>query len=215
MITPIETEYAGHRFRSRLEARWAVFLDYLGMPWEYEPQGYLIGPEKRAYLPDFYLPKIGTWIEVKGAAAQLDTGLLLDAVHPSHGIGRPDGYGTTKLLVLGPVPVPHQAYMHTLITGAPSQCGSRCNASAPTFVNAVFWSLPREFPAQTADVTTDQVAALREMGALIEQIGRPVHVPPSGDLTAAIPNRMLRIDAMVDAALTAARSARFEHGESA
>lgn len=213
MITPIETEYAGHRFRSRLEARWATFLDYLGMPWEYEPQGYLVGEKKRAYLPDFYLPKIGTWVEVKGTSDQLDLDLLVDAVHPTYGIGRPDGYGITKMLILGPVPVPRQAYMHTLITGAPSSCGSRCTASAPTFVNALFWSLPREFPAQAADVTADQVAALREMGALIEQIGRPVHAPPAGDLTAAVPNRMLRVDAMVDAALVAARSARFEHGE--
>jgi hypothetical protein len=50
---PIETRYAGRRFRSRLEARWAVFFKHLGIPWEYEPQGYVI--DGRPYLPDFKL----------------------------------------------------------------------------------------------------------------------------------------------------------------
>ena len=41
MITPIETIYKGYRFRSRLEARWAVFMDACGADWEYEPEGIL------------------------------------------------------------------------------------------------------------------------------------------------------------------------------
>lgn len=41
MITPIETIYKGYRFRSRLEARWAVFMDACGADWEYEPEGML------------------------------------------------------------------------------------------------------------------------------------------------------------------------------
>jgi hypothetical protein len=39
-LQPIETRYKGYRFRSRLEARWAVFLDAIGAEWEYEKQGY-------------------------------------------------------------------------------------------------------------------------------------------------------------------------------
>lgn len=39
-IKPIETYYNGYRFRSRLEARWAVFFDALGVRYEYEPEGY-------------------------------------------------------------------------------------------------------------------------------------------------------------------------------
>ncbi len=34
----IETEYNG--FRSRQEARWAVFFNSMGVPWEYEKEGY-------------------------------------------------------------------------------------------------------------------------------------------------------------------------------
>lgn len=36
----IVTEYGGYKFRSRLEARWTVFLDAVREPWEYEVEGY-------------------------------------------------------------------------------------------------------------------------------------------------------------------------------
>ena len=39
-IRAIETRYNGYRFRSRLEARWAVFFDTLGIRYEYEPEGF-------------------------------------------------------------------------------------------------------------------------------------------------------------------------------
>ena len=32
-IKAIETSYKGYLFRSRLEARWAVFFDALGLVW--------------------------------------------------------------------------------------------------------------------------------------------------------------------------------------
>src|SRR6478752_8276107 len=52
MIKPIQTTYRGYRFRSRLEARWAVFFDALGLRWEYEPEGFVL-PSGKHYLPDF------------------------------------------------------------------------------------------------------------------------------------------------------------------
>ncbi len=51
-IKAIETIYNGYRFRSRLEARWAVFFDALGIKYEYEKEGYDLG-ELGWYLPDF------------------------------------------------------------------------------------------------------------------------------------------------------------------
>lgn len=63
-IKPIETNYNGYRFRSRLEARWAVFFDVLGIEWEYEKEGYDLDGIK--YLPDFWLPKYQYWFEIKG-----------------------------------------------------------------------------------------------------------------------------------------------------
>lgn len=63
---PIETAYRGCRFRSRLEARHAVFLDTLGVPWSYEIEGFELGGIR--YLPDFWLPEQGCWVEVKPCA---------------------------------------------------------------------------------------------------------------------------------------------------
>lgn len=60
----IQTHYNGYHFRSRLEARWAVFFDALGVRYEYEPEGYELSNGLR-YLPDFYLPEQDVFIEVK------------------------------------------------------------------------------------------------------------------------------------------------------
>lgn len=77
-VRAIETRYAGCRFRSRLEARWAVFFDALCIGWEYEPQGYIL-PSGRWYLPDFRLTECGTWVEVKGNLSSITDDELLDA----------------------------------------------------------------------------------------------------------------------------------------
>lgn len=59
----IETIYRGIRFRSRNEARWGLFLDQLGVPFEYEPEGFELNGLR--YLPDFYLTDQKIWAEVK------------------------------------------------------------------------------------------------------------------------------------------------------
>ena len=60
----LETLYRGVKYRSRTEARWAVFLDELRIAYNYEPEGLDLGGEW--YLPDFWLPQPGVWLEVKG-----------------------------------------------------------------------------------------------------------------------------------------------------
>lgn len=68
-MKPIDTLYKSNFFRSRLEARWAVFFDALGVSYDYEPQGFK--HEGEYYLPDFYLPgcylrhKKGLYLEIK------------------------------------------------------------------------------------------------------------------------------------------------------
>lgn len=59
----IETTYRGFLFRSRLEARWAIFFDKMRIDWAYEPEGYEL-PTGR-YLPDFYLTAENIYLEVK------------------------------------------------------------------------------------------------------------------------------------------------------
>jgi hypothetical protein len=60
----IKTRYKGIEFRSKLEARWAVFFDHYGMRWEYEKQSFRL-KNNTAYCPDFYLPELSCYIEVK------------------------------------------------------------------------------------------------------------------------------------------------------
>lgn len=63
MIKAIETVYNGYKFRSRLEARWAVFFDTLSIEYQYEPEGFDM--DGTWYLPDFWMPKWDCWIEIK------------------------------------------------------------------------------------------------------------------------------------------------------
>lgn len=116
-IKAIETRYAGHRFRSRLEARWAVFFDTLGIKWEYEPQGFHIGPypacetdsglyiRERDYLPDFLLTDCGTWVEVKGNGNDLDRDLMRAAAVELPRMPHRIEAGP-RLMILGPIPSP-------------------------------------------------------------------------------------------------------------
>lgn len=63
-LKAIETYYNGYRFRSRLEARWAVFFDAMSWRYRYEPEGFVL-PSGLYYLPDFYLPDFNWWFEIK------------------------------------------------------------------------------------------------------------------------------------------------------
>lgn len=59
----IETEFDGYKFRSRLEARWAVYFQAMRIEYVYEPEGYQQGKIK--YLPDFWIPLFQCFAEVK------------------------------------------------------------------------------------------------------------------------------------------------------
>lgn len=69
-LKAIETKYAGRKFRSRVEARWAVFFEHLKLRWDYEAEGYDLDGE--FYLPDFILPDLKLYIEVKGVEPNED-----------------------------------------------------------------------------------------------------------------------------------------------
>lgn len=102
-MNAIETVYRGYRFRSRLEARWAVFFDELEVEWQYEPEGFDL-PSGR-YLPDFFVPMhkcwslaqkypgAGYWVEVKGKSPdQREVNLLCELAAAT---------GHTSYLVIG------------------------------------------------------------------------------------------------------------------
>lgn len=89
----IETKYKGYRFRSRLEARWAVFFDHMKIKFEYEPEGYELGNGER-YLPDFWLPDFHVFVEIKPEKpADIENSKASKLVH---------GLGKALWLVWGP-----------------------------------------------------------------------------------------------------------------
>lgn len=120
-IQAIQTRYRGCHFRSRLEARWAVFFDALEIDWQYEPQGFIVsgccyGPEDQVdetpYLPDFYLPHSETWVEVKGDTSSVNWQMYADAIDWGGCLPgvEASGWTTRGLLILGEIPhVPHEA----------------------------------------------------------------------------------------------------------
>jgi hypothetical protein len=118
-VRPIPTRYAGCHFRSRLEARWAVFFDQLGIQWEYELEGFEVGPEhdRRNYLPDFWLPGENCWAEIKSGSPDFE-----DIVKMHYGCipdyGLPGNKHGVRLLLLGSIPNPNvldSVWHHTIV----------------------------------------------------------------------------------------------------
>lgn len=182
-VKAIETRYAGCQFRSRLEARWAVFFDNLDIRWEYEPQGFtsVFGTP---YLPDFHLPGDDLWVEVKGRRDPSGVARAIEVV--DH--GALPGYG---LVLLGSIPRPvrdglpafpvlvyHEGVLH--------EWASFSRGSA--------WSWGRRGGAWTAHWDASPIPPIAPFA---HRVVRPEDI----------------LSPRVNRALEAARSARFEHGE--
>jgi hypothetical protein len=71
----LEANYNGVLFRSRLEARWAIYFDALKIKWVYEPECVILSNGQK-YTPDFYLPDYDLYVEIKP-----DMECLLDDYH--------------------------------------------------------------------------------------------------------------------------------------
>src|SRR5262245_47051371 len=109
-IKPIETRYKGYRFRSRLEARYAVFFTALGIKWEYEKEGYNFSSrnplmDEYNYLPDFYLPDYDLYVEIKPTEDKYKEDLIILYDFCSH-IKSPICVG------IGQFPNPDIVYIH-------------------------------------------------------------------------------------------------------
>lgn len=201
----IETRFAGHRFRSRLEARWAVFFDSARIAWQYEPQGFEVGYPHRRYLPDFFLPETKTWVEVKPTDERLDMDLIRDCLDPEHGL--PDIadsiYTSRGLLILGPIPRHDLLDLGSRVLHPIAQVdeqGLRCLG----FLRFCY-----------AGLTAEEFIATAEGDALSEQGGALVEGRIIAMTTATSTARKVwRIeDNRITDAYTVAREARFEFGE--
>lgn len=64
----VDTVYGGVRYHSKRQAQWAVFLDSLGILHSYRPRSFKMG-RSTPYTPDFWLPELNAWLEVKAEDA--------------------------------------------------------------------------------------------------------------------------------------------------
>lgn len=199
-IKAIETRYAGCRFRSRLEARWAVFFDHLGVTWRYEPEGFRLSNGVN-YLPDFQLPELDTWVEVKGALRPADLKVLVRAAVELPRAS--DIIATPSLLLLGDIPASSGAPTFTAFT----------KADGVAIIGSVFFAVgvepddPRWIFMQFGRgviFRPDQVDAFVPEFLMEHLCGVAT---ASGDEARLLPDMEVR------EALMRARSARFEYGE--
>lgn len=63
MIKAIPQKVDGILFRSRAEARWATFFRLAELRYQYEPEGFQL--DQDWYVPDFLLPAVPVYVEVK------------------------------------------------------------------------------------------------------------------------------------------------------
>jgi len=195
----IETIWKGYRFRSRLEARWAIFFEHLGMTWEYEPEGFHLSNGQK-YLPDFRLitrNDISVWVEIKPL-----------------GFRGPDKMGVLKMDFEKETKNESLDSFITLIGdpvyvfGGETKVCPRCGVIAeiqvdPWIGNDVF------FTCYDCDFHTPCGSGNKIEAGLLAPTK-----PYKGVLI--VEERDYRnYKAKIDAACTASRSARFEHGETA
>lgn len=216
MITPIETTYKGCRFRSRLEARWAVFFDTLGITWKYEPQGYTVGPSKRPYLPDFYIPEWQAFVEVKGEAGRLDVDLLAELVATGDAL---------SVLILGDVPYLEAGHIPLHSMFAPA-FDIRTEPAMVPLINAGFTALEALDDSKKSDVRAlldhyRRMTVVHQNFAFMANkrtcfplpVG-PMHPAATAEAIVSPPTlwAVMPMPRVRDA-YNAARMARFEHGE--
>lgn len=72
MLKAIQTKADGILFRSRTEARWALFFSACHIKYQYEREGFHL-EDGGLYVPDFYLPEYKCWVEIKGEEKDHET----------------------------------------------------------------------------------------------------------------------------------------------
>ena len=203
---PIETSYDGYRFRSRLEARWAVFFNAANIEYQYEPEGF-VGMNRIPYLPDFYLPQFDIYCEVKPT----DEALFKD----SQKIGAAIDWGATPisskgLILLGGIPYDPTRY--PVFCALYHHKGVACtdavfdiwNGKPVLSMEGDWWCGMNERgniwlyfgPASYGDITSDEIPRGASVGPAYKEYSR------AGD------------PAHINACFAKARAARFEYGES-
>lgn len=227
MIKAIETQYKGYRFRSRLEARWAVFFDALGLNWAYETEGFDLG-ELGWYLPDFWIDW-GTddawWIEIKAHAnlSEREIGVAVELSQQWPGfvlLGTPTPptfAPQNEKKYRGSWAIPFLKTISQSIAAGP--------ASADIVDPRMYCWHERDdgtyllwpVPAQEANrITRDELGVFMDAIKEGRRDGFIAFTPELGDIMCNMDplgkSKWIDSESLIDA-YTAARSARFEHGE--
>lgn len=186
----IQTSYKGYLFRSRLEARWAVFFDALCLKWEYEKEGYDLPGGK--YLPDFWLPEMECWCEVKPVGPTPQERMLAEDL----------GNETDRVVVF-------------LIGTPPGKLMVWCSDSTDGSGGTQWWGEFDESPHFAIGRDGCPCVCMEN-----DHSSRSFSTPewegpcPSLVLTRECQHDDPGTDWIIEQAITAARSARFEHGQS-
>lgn len=182
MIRAIETCYKGYRFRSRLEARWAVFFDALNLDWRYESEGFHLGNGMK-YLPDFWIQNIDSWIEIKPTGQPSE-----EEREKARRLA--DGTGDDVYILYGDVWSGAYGAIHFL-----PQMGAM-DDSIGMIDGIMEW-------------------VIRELERSLSFFGATKHLTEDDDLEETLAYyAQLDLGQILRTAFTAARQARFEHGES-
>ena len=188
-IKPIETIYNGYRFRSRLEARWAVFFDAMRIRYEYEYEGYEIKFDDTTlrYLPDFWLPEFNLHAEVKGVQTRGE--IPVDDAERMSWMIDFDGPCANGIILLGNIPDPENVFTMT-------------------------WAVWRWMGEGLAYGFIDHDVPIIECFMAMDYQSAPHSFPANDDIVVTSTMSVEdHIDERLIRALTKARQARFEYGE--
>ena len=204
-IKPIETVYNGYKFRSRLEARWAVFFDSLGIEYQYEPDGF-VGLDDIKYLPDFYLTKAHVYVEVKGT----DEALKKDARKITAAIDFDATPISTGIIIVGDIPNPDKISWGNIPMFNYLYCKKGIVSEYAAFTDSVFQ--PMKVARGNDDILIHLFSYDEDFSDYFGEDGAlPNNV--SVNCIWSKENMLSRRFENLKAAYTKARQARFEHGE--
>lgn len=205
VIKAIETWYNNYHFRSRLEARWAVFFDTLGVEYRYEMEGYRSEDWKYSYLPDFYLPQLKAWVEIKPLHSDrrgIEKALILASENHEHVIVcEGDCWNSANLramLQLNNVSVHHSDERADFW----NKCQKHCAQSPVTFALCGSWVL-------CGHCQKLALVSFNDPLPLFWCLADEWAIEDTGVKSKMFPKQSPR----TMEAYAAARSARFEHGE--
>lgn len=138
----IETKFDGRLFRSRTEAKWAVFFKSLNISYEYEKEGFDL--DGLWYLPDFYLPKQKVWIEIKGSVPSTEdiekVKRLADHAFQEDSSVRVFLFRDLQLVHEGIAPVPF-GYQVTSAETPPDNVVAAEDSGDPRLIDYFYWTI--------------------------------------------------------------------------